>query len=219
MSTSRLDRLRVPNVADAGSPQSGVSVLKTSVRHSFDIQQVPPASEPRPVLLSLRLASLQVVAGEAASFVVSAEGTRTFPSFVFDAGDGSVPQSLDVAEFTHTYHKAGPVSAFVMLPPSIAGRGASMSFDVAPPPTPIVLVLKLRSPAVVAGEAASFAVSVEGTGDLPEFVLDPGDGTMPQALRDATFTHVYPNAGHISASLSSRCWPCCCRTGQSAARL
>lgn len=188
---------------ERGSFQSEVSILKTSSRQPFDVLPLaPPPPRPPPVLLSLQLLSPRVVAGHAAVFVVSAAGTQTVPSFVFDAGDGTIPRPLSATEFTHVYQRAGRISASVWLPPGIDGRGASVSFEVVPPPPePIVLALTLTSPVVVAGEPASFAVSVEGVRDLPEYLFNPGDGSPPHPRHDATFTYVYPNAGHVSASV------------------
>ena len=193
-----------PQRGGRGLPQFSVSLLRTSVRQPLDVRaQALPPSKPRPVLLALRLVSPRVVAGDAAAFVVSVEGTGAVPRFVFDAGDGSAPETLAAAEFTHVYQKTGPISASVTLPPGIAGRRAAVTFEVAPPPpAPVTLVMKLNSSPVIVGAAASFAVSVEGTGALPRFVFDAGDGSAPETVDVAEFTHVYQKTGPITASVT-----------------
>lgn len=163
----------------------------------------PPPTPTPPVALTLTLTSPNVVVGEPASFAVSIAGAETLVPYVLDPGDGSGIQTRSDAEFTHVYRNAGEFIAAVSLPPETGGTGSSVTVNVeAPPPPLLALTLSLTSSTVVAGEPATFAVSVEGGGPLPEYVIDLGDGSVRQIRRDAEFTYVYQNAGVFTASVA-----------------
>jgi hypothetical protein len=189
--------------ANAGSYRPAVSLPPGVAGKGSSVLVDVTAPQKPLVLLSLRLISPRVVAGEAAVFEVTAANAAALPPVVFDPGDGSPQTGIDRAQFRHVYQKAGRMSASVSLPPGIAGRGASVSVDVeAPPPRAVVLTLNVASPSVVAGNAASFSVTVEGLSALPEYLFDPGDSTGPQVRRDPTFPYVYTNAGSYRAAVS-----------------
>ena len=185
--------------------------ILSSPRQPFDVRPPVPT-----VLLSLKLASRRVVVGDAAVFEVSVEGGRAPPSFVFDAGDRSPRTLVEKAQFTHIYQRPGAVTASVSPLPGVAGRGASVSFDVEPLPPPVVpspppspppappitLTLQLVSSDVAPGEAAAFVVSVQGAGAMPRYVFEAGDGSAPETRGDRNVSHVYARAGRYSASIS-----------------
>ena len=184
----------------AGESGTGSSVAVTVVAAPLPPRPRPTVVVPPPTLV-LRLTSSTVVAGEPASFAVSVEGAAALPPFVLDAGDGSASEPLRTATFTHAYPRAGVFRAAVSLPAGVPGTGSSVAVTVVVPPPP-VLTVTLTSSTVVSGEPASFAVSVEGTAAIPPYVLDAGDGSAPQSLRAATFTHVYRRAGVFRAVVS-----------------
>jgi hypothetical protein len=159
-----------------------------------------PPEEP-PVVLSVKVVSSPVVAGEAAKFAVSAVG-GPLPRFGFNPGDGSERRTLDVEVFRHTYNTPATGVTASVAPADAAGPEVTVAFDVeAPPPAPIALSLALSSTDVVAGQPASFEVSVQGGGAPPAYVLNAGDGSAEETRRDATFTHVFDRAGQYSVSV------------------
>ena len=165
--------------------------------------RVEKAPEKPPVALSLKLVSKPVTAGEQASFTVSIEGTGPLPRFVFDAGDGSEKQTLSVGVIKHTYKLAATSLTASVVPADGSGPAATVDFDVeAPPPPPISLKLELvSSGGVGVGEPASFAVSVQGGGAVPSYVVTIGDGSASQTRRDASFTHAFEKAGRFAVSV------------------
>jgi len=101
------------------------------------------------------------------------------------------PRSQDSAAPPLTFDSSR--TSFEVLPRQLAPPKA-------PTLPPAALTLRLTSPKVVAGEPAMFAVSVDGGGALPLYILDLGD-TAPQTRREGAFTHVYQNAGTYIASV------------------
>lgn len=203
----RIQSVTVMALAQLGP--RGLSVDDIEFENTSTEPPPPPPTKPAdkpletpPVVLSLKLVSSPVIAGEAATFAVSGERAGPLPRFVFNPGDGSERQTFDVAVFKHTYGTPATGVSASIVPVDAAGPEAAVAFDVeAAPPPPVALSLALVSTEVVTGQAASFAVSVLGGGAVPAYMLNAGDGSAEETRRDATFTHVFPRGGRYSVSV------------------